>query len=95
MLIAMLALCGCAAVETKAETTQACADRVNKAALRAMGQTGPLSQMQLTSLPFAFSPDLTRVEVRVGGQIYAVDVMVDKACNVVGATTRLDTNGPP
>jgi hypothetical protein len=51
--------------------------------------------MQLASLPFAFGSDLMRVEVRVGGQIYAVDVTVDKACDVVGATTRLDTNGPP
>ncbi len=73
-----------------------CAALVDAAALRAMGQTGPLGQMQIWGAPVAFGPNLRRVEVDVfGGGEYDVDVTIDRNCEVLSATTRLNSNGPP
>ena len=75
-----------------------CVARVNKAALHAMKRTRPLGQMMISSLPASFGPHLLRVEVGVYGartEMYAVDVTIDSACNVLGATTRLETNEWP
>jgi hypothetical protein len=84
--------------ETKTETSPDCVARVNKAALQAMKRTRPLGQMMISSLPAAFGPHLLRVEVGVYGartEMYAVDVTIDNACNVLGASTRLETNEWP
>ena len=81
--------------ETKTETNPDCVARVNKAALQAMKRTRPLGQMQIFGPPTSFGPHLLRVEVRVFGgrtEIYAVDVTIDNACNILGASTRLETN---
>jgi hypothetical protein len=81
--------------ETKIETSPDCVARVNKAALQAMKRTRPLGQIQISSLPTAFGPHLLRVEVGVYGartEMYAVDVTIDGACNVLGASTRLETS---
>ncbi len=73
-----------------------CSAKVNAAALKAMGQTGPHGQMQIWGDPVAFGPNLLRVEVDVfGGGEYDVDVTIDSACNVFSVTTRLESNGPP
>jgi hypothetical protein len=72
-----------------------CVARVNKAALQAMKRTGPLGQMQIFGAPTSFGPYLKRVEVRVFGgrtDIYAVDVTINNACNILGVSTRLETN---
>jgi hypothetical protein len=81
--------------ETKTEASPDCVARINKAALQAMKRTRPLGQIQISSLPAAFVPHLLRVEVLVFGgrtEIYAVDVTIDNACNILGASTRLETN---
>lgn len=81
--------------ETKTETNPDCVARVNKAALQAMKRTRPLGQMMIASLPAAFGPHLLRVEVGVYGartEMYAVDVTIDSACKILGASTRLETN---
>jgi hypothetical protein len=84
--------------ETKTEASPDCVARVNKAALQAMKRTRPLGQMQISSLPTAFGPHLLRVEVGVYGartEMYAVDLTIDNACNILGASTRLETNEWP
>jgi hypothetical protein len=81
--------------ETKTETNPDCVAKVNRAALQAMKRTRPLGQMQISGLPTAFGPHLLRVEVGVYGartEMYAVDVTIDNACNILRATTRLETN---
>jgi hypothetical protein len=81
--------------ETKTEASPDCVARINKAALQAMKRTRPLGQMQISSLPIAFGPHLLRVEVGVYGartEMYAVDLTIGNACNVLGASTRLETN---
>ncbi len=63
-----------------------------------MKRTRPLGQIQISSLPTAFGPHLLRVEVGVYGartEMYAVDVTIDGACNILGASTRLETNEWP
>ena len=75
-----------------------CAAKLNKAALRAMQQTKPLGQVQISSSPISFGPQLKRIEVGVYGartEMYAVDLTIDGACNVLGASTRLETNEWP
>jgi hypothetical protein len=72
-----------------------CVAKVNKAALQAMNRTEPLGQLQIFGSPTSFGPHLERVEVRVFGgrtDIYAVDVTIDNACNILGVSTRLETN---
>jgi hypothetical protein len=81
--------------ETKIEAGPDCTARVNKAALQAMNRTRPLGQMTIFGPPTAFGPHLLRVEVRVFGgrtELYAVDVTIDNACNVLGASTRLEAS---
>jgi hypothetical protein len=81
--------------ETKTEASPDCVARVNKAALQAMKRTRPLGQLQISGLPTSFGPHLLRVEIGVYGariDMYAVDVTIDNACNIRGATTRLETN---
>lgn len=73
-----------------------CVSRIDAAALRAMGRTGPLGQLQIWGAPVAFGPNLRRVEVDVfGGGEYDVDVMIDRNCKALSETTRLNSNGPP
>jgi hypothetical protein len=84
--------------ETKTEASPDCVARVNKAALQAMKRTRPLGQIQISGLPTAFGPHLLRVEVGVYGariEMYAVDVTIDNACNILWASTRLETNEWP
>jgi hypothetical protein len=72
-----------------------CVARINQAALQAMKRTGPLGQLQIFGSPTSFGPNLKRVEVRVFGgrtDIYAVDVTIDNACDILGVSTRLETN---
>jgi hypothetical protein len=81
--------------ETKIETNPDCVARVNKAALQAMKRTRPLGQMTIFGPPTSFGPHLLRVEVRVFGgrtELYAVDVTIDNACNILGASTRLEAS---
>jgi hypothetical protein len=81
-----------------AEPSPQCLARLNKAALEAMKRTKPLGQMVISSPPTTFGPYLIRVEVGVYGartEMYAVDVKIDGACNVLGASTRLETNEWP
>jgi hypothetical protein len=78
-----------------AKTSADCVATLNKAALQAMNRTNPLGQLQIDGAPISFGPHLKRVEVRVFGgrtEIYAVDVTIDNACNILGASTRLETN---
>ena len=73
-----------------------CAAIVSAAGLKAVGQTGPIGQMQIWGDPVAFGPNLRRVEVGVfGSGEYDVDVTINSHCNVISATTRLETSGPP
>jgi hypothetical protein len=84
--------------ETKIETNPDCVARVNKVALQAMNRTRPLGQMTIFGPPTSFGPHLMRVEIRVFGgrtELYAVDVTIDNACNILGASTRLETNEWP
>ncbi|RBP04162.1 hypothetical protein DFR50_14035 [Roseiarcus fermentans] len=77
-------------------TPGGCVAVVNAAALKAMGQTGPLGQMQIWGDPVVFGPNLVRVNVDVfGGGEYDVDVVIGAGCNVLSVTTRLASNGPP
>jgi hypothetical protein len=81
--------------ETKIETNPDCVAGVNKAALQAMNRTRPLGQMTIFGPPTSFGPHLMRVEVRVFGgrtELYAVDVTIDNACNILGASTRLEAS---
>lgn len=81
-----------------AKIAPACVARVNTAALRAMNRTNPLGQMQIYGPPTVFNPHLLRVEVNVIGartEIYAVDLAIDDACNVLSASTRLESNEWP
>jgi hypothetical protein len=85
---------GCAP-ETKIEASPDCIGRINKAALQAMKRTRPLGQMTIFGPPTSFGPHLLRVEVRVFGgrtELYAVDVTIDSACNILGASTRLEAS---
>ena len=73
----------------------ACIGRVNRAALQAMNRTTPLGQMQIFGDPAVFDPHLLRITVNVFGartDIYSVDVTIDDACNVLSASTRLESN---
>lgn len=75
-----------------------CVTRVNKAALEAVNRTGPLGQMQIFGDPAVFDRGLVRVTVNVYGartEIYAVDLVIDDACRVISASTRLDSNDWP
>jgi len=75
-----------------------CTAVLNATALRAMGQTGPLGQMQIYGDPMAFGPNLRRVGVDVfggGGGQYDVDITIDDDCHVLSVTPRLASNGPP
>jgi hypothetical protein len=81
--------------ETKIEANPDCVARVNKAALQAMNRTRPLGQMTIFGPPTSFGPHLLRVEIRVFGgrtELYAVDVTIDNACTVLGASTRLESS---
>jgi hypothetical protein len=81
--------------ETKIEASSDCVGRVNKAALQAMNRTRPLGQMTIFGSPTSFGPHLLRVEVRVFGgrtELYAVDVTIDNACAILGASTRLEAS---
>ena len=75
-----------------------CATRVDKAALQVMKRTLPLGQMQIYGPPATFDPRHLRVTVDVFGartEIYAVDLSIDDACNVVSASTRLESSEWP
>ena len=75
-----------------------CVSRVNRAALEAMNRTSPLGQMQIFGDPAVFDPHLVRVTVNVYGartEIYAVDLVIDDACRVISASTRLESNDWP
>jgi hypothetical protein len=81
-----------------ARTASDCVARLNKAALQAMNRTNPLGQMQISGSPISFGPHLKRVEVGVYGaraEMYAVDIKIDDGCNILGASTRLETNEWP
>jgi hypothetical protein len=93
--LALAALGSGCVPETKIETNPDCVARVNKAALQAMNRTNPLGQMTIFGPPTAFGPHLLRVEVRVFGgrtELYGVDVTIDNACNILGASTRLEAS---
>jgi hypothetical protein len=81
-----------------AQPSHDCVAKLNRAALQAMNRTNPLGQMQIAGSPISFGPYLKRVEVGVYGariEMYAVDIKIDGACNVLGASTRLETNEWP
>ena len=81
-----------------AKTSADCVARVNKAALQALNRTNPLGQMQISGSPISFGPYLKRVEIGVYGartEMYAVDITIDGACKILGASTRLETNEWP
>ena len=74
----------------------ACVAKVNTAALKAMGQTGPLGQVQIWGDPVSMGPNHLRVDAKVfSGGVYYVDVMVDPHCNVFSVSTTLESNGQP
>jgi hypothetical protein len=69
-----------------------CAAAANEAALKGVGRTNPLGQMQIYGNPFAIAPNVMRVEVDVFGPqnpVYTVDVAIDSACRVQSVSTRL------
>ena len=75
-----------------------CTNVVDKAALRAMDRTNPLAQTFVYGEPVAFGPSLLRVEVEVFGTqdaLYDVDVRIDRACNVLSTSVRLESNPWP
>jgi hypothetical protein len=81
-----------------ANIAPACVARVDKAALQAMNRTQALGQLQIVGPPTVFSPNLLRVEVNAVAartEIYAVDLTIDNACNVLAASTRLESNEWP
>jgi hypothetical protein len=93
--VTVAAFSSACAPETKIDTSPDCVARVNKAALQAMNRTKPLGQLQISGSPTSFGPHLLRVEVGVYSariDMYAVDVTIDNACNILGASTRLETN---
>jgi len=63
-----------------------------------MTRTNPIGQIMVVGDPTVLDPRLLRITVRVFGprtEIYAVDVTTDDACNVLSASTRLETNDWP
>lgn len=79
-----------------AALAEGCAGIVARAGLEAVEQSRPIGQTHVSAAPFAFSPSLQRVEVTVAGAqtlIYDVDVTIDPACKVLGASARLVGGG--
>jgi len=71
-----------------------CSARIDAAALKALGQSGPLGQMQIWGDPAAFGPNLRRVAVEVFGEgEYDVDVTLGQDCRVQSVTPRRATPG--
>ena len=73
-----------------------CAAVLNAAALRAVGQTVPVGQLQIFGDPMSFGPYRKRVQVDVfgGGGEYDVDLAIDDDCHVLSVTTRLNSAFP-
>ncbi len=97
-LIAAALTIGSFSSASMAKTAPNCVAKLNKAALQALNRTNPLGQMQISGSPISFGPYLKRVEIGVYGartEMYAVDVTIDGACNVLEASTRLETNEWP
>ena len=76
-----------AEVAAASGTAADCKAILDQAALRAVGRTGPLGQMQIYGDPVAFGPNLRRVEVHGFGSDYNVDLTIDGSCNVLSVTT--------
>ena len=77
-----------------AGTRDGCTKIVNAAALRAVDRIPVIGQTTALGSPFAIEPGVLRVEVEVFGpqtQVYAVDVTIDDACNVLATSTRLES----
>ena len=73
----------------------ACVARVNAAALVAMNRTNPIGQVTVFGNPVVWDPHVLRVSARVFGartEIYSVDLRIDAACNVLSASTLLESN---
>ncbi len=63
-----------------------------------MNRTQVQGQFQIVGPPTVFNPNLLRVEVNAIAartEIYAVDLTIDGACNVLSATTRMESNEWP
>jgi len=77
-----------------AQTSDDCVRTVDQAALQAVNRIPVIGQTTALGRPFAIEPAVLRVEVDVFGpqsQVYAVDVMIDSACRVLAASTRLES----
>ncbi len=69
-----------------------CVAIVDAAALKAMNGTGPLGQTYVSGDPVHMGPNHLRVDINDGE--YAVDVNVDRACNVLSVSTTREAFSP-
>ena len=81
------------AVSGVASTPATCTDVINAAALKAVGQTGPLGQMQVFGNPVNFGRGLWQAQVSVSnGTQFNVNIRVDHKCNVLSAVPVVTSN---
>lgn len=69
-----------------------CAAVADEAALKAMNGTGVLGQTYVSGDPVHMGPNHLRVDINDGE--YAVDVNVDRACNVLSVSTERKVFSP-
>lgn len=73
-----------------------CVAVVDAAALRAVGQTDPVGQIAVSGDPVRFGPNRLRVDVdEFPGGERAVDIKIDRDCNVLSVTTTIESDDPP
>jgi hypothetical protein len=76
-----------------AATPATCADVVNAAALKAVGQTHPLGQILVFGSPVNFGRGVWQAQVNVSNGVqFNVNVRVDRNCNVRSAVPYVTEN---
>ena len=81
------------AVSGVAATPATCTDVINAAALKAVGQTRPLGQMQIYGNPVNFGRGVWQAQVSVSnGTQFNVNIRVDRECNVRSAVPVVTVN---
>ena len=81
------------AVSGVATTPATCADVVNAAALKAVGQTHPLGQILVFGSPVNFGRGVWQAQVNVSNGVqFNVNVRVDRNCNVRSAVPYVTEN---
>jgi len=78
-----------------ATPSDACVAAVNRAAQQAVAKTPWIGQAMAVGSPFAIRPGVLRASVSLFGPqsaIFAVDVAIDAACDVLSTTVLLESN---